>query len=906
MSVHLKFIDKATFLRLKGHLWKFIKREWVAALIWAAIGMLSAAVVRLIWSDVPFGAYCLEKYKALRTHYNGFHSYSIFLIAAVIAIALAVSAKAVMVLWKGLRSWGLGVTSGLSLVSFLSSLFWFVRFYLDLRRALIFDGSVIGFAWCISFGLYWRSLARNQRRPTEGSTRVNDRDRRARDSSAGTDDPIDSWEDDLLDRAPLIDSAAFSLLISRTPTLALYGPLGAGKTSILNLLSLHLRKRAIVVFFSTWLPGSADTLSSYLLEDISRQCRKEYVIPGMQKSARRLALALAKRVPLLDAIFDFLSESTQREEIQNLANAVARLPRRVVVLLDEIDRMGKPELESLLKVLRGLCLSSNLSFVCAFDRGAVEKTARGTVDSSSALYFEKFFPVSISVPVIDEEALKRIGINQLVRALDRRGWFEFGTDREKYKKEIGELWPRLLAPFCTTIRKIRLLANNVEATSYIRGEIDMRDLTLMELLRSFEPSVHEIVWRFREALTEGEQSWARHRYLSDENKTRVEKDLSDEINKALEADPRAQTVKEILDRLFAYFQKIAEPKRGPLPRRQGSDEDADRISDPGVMRTYFHQKVGEDRFSSNEMRRFMRELEVAENSETINRLLIQKIASMEKGDPRRGDFLDKLSDEVRRARVKLSLAAEIVHASMRGAGHLAYDFFFGAGEAGDALRMVIRVTGRITEHRDRVMFLGKCIREAGDDTMALRILTALSNPGQDFYLQVSFAELYPHFIARMTNKYGPDVDAENMDLSFSDNEAMRLWGFADLSKEGMALDPQDVAQNRATQQNFWLRYIGVSRKRLAQAVNRFFFVISQYEIDPRRVIEDKISMPALKQLYESVEDDGSLTIDERVSLRMLERLLNGEFAQGVGASEWENERRRLSASEQDGERGDET
>ncbi len=156
-------------------------------------------------------------------------------------------------------------------------------------------------------------LARNQNRPTEDSTRVNDWDRRAGASRPDSDDPIESWEQDLLDRAPIIDSAAFSLLISRTPTLALYGPLGAGKTSILNLLSLHLRKRAIVVFFSTWLPGSADTLSSYLLEDISRQCRKEFVIPGMRKSARRLALALAKRVPLLDA-FPISSRSQLNEK----------------------------------------------------------------------------------------------------------------------------------------------------------------------------------------------------------------------------------------------------------------------------------------------------------------------------------------------------------------------------------------------------------------------------------------------------------------------------------------------------------------------------------------------------------------------------------------------------------------
>jgi hypothetical protein len=559
--------------------------------------------------------------------------------------------------------------------------------------------------------------------------------------------------------------------------------------------------------------------------------------------------------------------------------------------------MGKPELEALLKVLRGLSLSSNLSFVCAFDREAVEATARESFNLSSNIYFEKFFPVSINIPVIDEDALKKIGVRRLSSALHRRGWFEAEEDSETYEEKIGELWIDLLSPFCSTIRQIGLLANDVAATSYLKGEIDLIDLTLIELLRRFEPAIHEIVWRFREILSEGESSRTRYRFRTDQQKDANEKQLLSEIDKALEGSPRAEAVRKVLGHLFPKFEKIAHLKLHLPLRRQASDELANTISDPSVMRTYFHQKLSEDEFSSREMRDFVRELERAGSPEAVRQRILQKIESMEKGNPKRRDFLKKLSAHLNK--MDLSVATEVVHTCMGEAGRLAYDFFVSVGEAGDVLRMAIRVADRKKNHNEREGFLGECIREAGDDTMALRILTALSKPGQDFNLQVSFAELYPHFIERMTKEYGPDVDPQNVDLSFSDQNAFNLWGFADLSKEGMVLDPQAATRNRAIQENFWVGYIGTSRKRLAEAVNQFFFFVGQYDSDPRPFIENKIPVATLKRIYESTEDGSALTIDDRVALGMLERLLRGEFTGGVGPPEWEKERRRVLAPEQD-------
>jgi len=58
-----------------------------------------------------------------------------------------------------------------------------------------------------------------------------------------------------------------------------------------------------------------------------------------------------------------------------------RLPKRVVVLLDELDRMERDELLPLLKVVRGISALPNLSFVCAAERKTLTEIERHSPDA---------------------------------------------------------------------------------------------------------------------------------------------------------------------------------------------------------------------------------------------------------------------------------------------------------------------------------------------------------------------------------------------------------------------------------------------------------------------------------------------------------------------------------------------
>ena len=144
--------------------------------------------------------------------------------------------------------------------------------------------------------------------------------------------------------------------------------------------------------FSTWLPSSQETLTSYLLADIASECKAQYIVPGLRQSTRRFATALGQRVPLLSDYLKLVPTTTQKDDIENLKTALIRLPKRVVVLLDEIDRMEKDELlPQLLEGNAGLSTLPDLGFVCAGDPTDGQNYPRVYSNNETLVYFEKFF-----------------------------------------------------------------------------------------------------------------------------------------------------------------------------------------------------------------------------------------------------------------------------------------------------------------------------------------------------------------------------------------------------------------------------------------------------------------------------------------------------------------------------------
>ena len=835
-------------------------------------GAVAAGLVRLMVRDAAFQAFLRYNYlpSGVLDHVS---LYVPYLLALSAALLLGIAFHVPAFVRRALRSWWEGVTSGLALLPFTSTLVGLtVHFPSTWWRVTVVCGAMAA-SFLSSFVLYLKAAATAQDTPLEDDLRVSPQAR----SAAGTqlsdsDDPISTWKEDALGRASLVDSMCVKLMISKSPVLAVFGEFGSGKTSILNLLSEHLAEKAIVVSFSTWLPGSQETLTAYLLSDIANQCEKYYIVPGLRKSAQRLAKALGKNVPLVRDYLQSLPAATQKDDIDTLKAALSRLPKRVIVLLDELDRMEKEELLTLLKVIRGISTLPNISFVCAGDRRTIIETAKGKFNDKTNTYFEKFFPVSIQIPEVSPETSRKAGTERLVAVFNGRNWFENKSEVDAFRSHIDKIWDQRIAPFCRTLRAIGLLANDVgTAAAPLRREVNPVDLTLIHLLRRFKPALYEIVSKNSEALTGGESILRGGAYHLDKEKEGIHKKLLAEIGKAVPDEEELTQVKGLLSELFPLFAETND--RLWAMRHQRQDEDAKRISDPGIFPAYFRYELPEAIFSSVEMDGLLRRMGSATNADDRERTFLDTLNSMEKGSLRRDDFLRKLAEAATKS-LPLPIGRPLVHAAMKAADKYTYDVLPTFGEAGHVLRIVLRISLRL-QHAERTAMLCECVLDATDNTMAHHILTVLTAPHVDFNLEVPFAEVYPSFTKRMRKRYGRHVDAAVVDLSRSDPWAFDLWGKNKI--DGVAIDPED----RAIQRDFWLRYIGSSKSRFAQAFRGFFLPVAHYSEDPTPLVENKISVAEVRRLYEQLPDNGSLTEVDRQTLRTVRRFLDGDFKNGV-------------------------
>jgi KAP family P-loop domain len=852
-------------------LWGFGKREWFSLFLSSSLGVLAAELIHLLAQDHAFQNSIITHYKPWVSSDDSRY-YLPYLAIFLFVMLLSFGPPLCTNVWRGLKSWGAGVTSGLVLLPFASALSISMlpsppashRFILAFCLAI---------AWFMaSFRLYLRANVRAVRTVHESEFTVPPHVRSLAGSALEwSDDPIQTWPQDALGRAALVDSLSIKIMIAKTPVVALSGPFGSGKTSTLNLLREHLGTKAITVSFSTWLPGSQETLTSYLLADIANECKKQYVVPGLTQSTTRLAAALGQKVPFLSEYLKLRPAPTQKDDIANLKSALVRLPKRVVVLLDEIDRMEKEEIITLLKVIRGIATLPNVSFVCA---GSLETI--GKIVEKDEEYFEKFFPVIISVTEPDPAALRRAGADRLVDAFASCDWFVNNTEAEQFKKRIESVWDARIALFCKTLRAVGLLANDVSvAAAPLRREVDPLDLTLIEMLHRFEPLVYRLVARNSFALTGGESLVRGGAYHTDKEDEEARKTLIDKLKKASENDQEFDRVIGVINELFPVISTTERRSRRAQRASETSElEEADkRIRQPGIFPAYFRYELPDEIFSSVQLASLLQKLEHASTQEERYTIFSNTLQSMGKGSLKRDDFLRKLADSAKT--VPLPVGKSLGESAAKAAANYTYDLMPQFGEAGHVLRMILLIALRLSK-TDRLAFLQDCISEATDDTMSFRILTLLPAQKGDDNIGISVGELYESFAKRMRNRYGRNVDALNFDLSKSDSWALEYWG-RDLRASGIPTDPED----RKIQNDFWLRFIGNSRTRLAKAFREFFLPMAAYSADPAPLVQNRISLEDLNRLYKELPDDPTLTDLDRKSLDTLRRFLDGEFKSGI-------------------------
>jgi hypothetical protein len=437
-------------------------------------------------------------------------------------------------------------------------------------------------------------------------------------SSYLTDAPIASKTQDTFNRWPFAKRIADTLAAREDPSclvIGLYGPWGDGKTSTLNMMAAALggHGNIVVVRFNPWLFRAEEQLLRAFFVTLAEALEKS--LPTM---AEKLGGALRKYGSVLSAIptgpiggFDVgeaarglgeaLAEVKLDDERERVEGFLEQSGKRIVVLIDDIDRLDRLETHAMLKLVKLSASFKHTSYVLAFDEEMVaaaigERYGEGGADAGRH-FLEKIIQVPLHLPPPDAIALRRSTFQGVERALEVS---EIPLSQE-HADAFTQQFIAGLEPQLTTPRHAKLYTNAVLfALPLLKGEANPVDVLLIEGIRTFYPNLYKAIRDnpdlfLHSDIVPGERNDARRKRSNE---------LIDGALPHVEASDKRAVRTELLESLFPRLRNI-----GYGANWDQEWEEGQRICSPHYFNRYFTYSVPPGDISDLEIGELLRAFE---------------------------------------------------------------------------------------------------------------------------------------------------------------------------------------------------------------------------------------------------------------------------------------------------------
>ena len=275
-------------------------------------------------------------------------------------------------------------------------------------------------------------------------------------------------------------------------TLGLTAPWGAGKTSFMLAMQKYLRdnhsSEIILIDFNPWMYRKAPNLTQIFFEELSRALAPyssalasgfmQYVDYILSKENNTWIQLGARLLPQ-----GFKAKSTS-EQYKFLEKEIGKLSKKIIIFIDDVDRLDSEELTELFSLVRNISSFPNMSYILAYDKKYVTTQLNNKFDKDTNRYMEKI--------VQEEYPLAKITPKQLEDALmallekHSQGYPHLKEDIQKSGIQIEQHLP--------TLRAIKRIYNVLLSTPQdLRERIVHFDWFVIELIRIQYPLLFDFL-----------------------------------------------------------------------------------------------------------------------------------------------------------------------------------------------------------------------------------------------------------------------------------------------------------------------------------------------------------------------------------------------------------------------------
>lgn len=300
--------------------------------------------------------------------------------------------------------------------------------------------------------------------------------------------------------------------------LSIDGRWGSGKTSTLAMIEQLIREESdpvpIVVHFNPWLVGDRDSLlrqflgamaSALELTDHAANAKKVAAelsnyskvfdllkwIPGAEPWASIVKVVVKSAGDAASGFADQRSRDIDAQK-SKLESELKQLDRRILVIIDDIDRLFPTEAFEMVRIIKAVGQLPNIGYVLAWDPEYVRRSLKSLAVPHADTYLDKIVQIRLPLPPLTPEAKLRL-LNKALQSLSPAAlWTHFPKQEERMQM----LYFQGLRDLLEQPRDITRVLNTVSVIEPgLRGEVVFADILGLACLMVRAPRIYDALRR---------------------------------------------------------------------------------------------------------------------------------------------------------------------------------------------------------------------------------------------------------------------------------------------------------------------------------------------------------------------------------------------------------------------------
>ncbi len=189
---------------------------------------------------------------------------------------------------------------------------------------------------------------------------------------------------------------------------------------------------------------------------------------------------------------------------RDLEKALRKSEQRVIVIIDDIDRLMPAEMRAIFSLVKSLGDLPNVLYVLAFDRAIVSSAFASGNEKLDIEFLEKIIQVSLKLPIPWREELRGLFFAKINSVI--------GDATPADETRWRNMFRNVVDAYLETPRDVIRLVNTLQVIwPNVQGDVDLTDLVGLTTLQLFDPDAYELIAENIETITHAD-----YRYENDE------------------------------------------------------------------------------------------------------------------------------------------------------------------------------------------------------------------------------------------------------------------------------------------------------------------------------------------------------------------------------------------------------